>query len=334
MADNDFIVTRIPLRISFFGGGTDLPEYSQKYGGLVVSTTINRFVYVAVKRRDDGRLALNSLHGMEIWNSGDCSYGGWEDNLENPLVRAVLKETGVFEGGLSIWIDSDAPATGCGLGTSSALIVGLLQALHPESDRREIAEQAVGIEVELMGGGVQDCWACAFGGVNQIHFNQNGTTTIHAMEEFVDAENLMLFNTRIARDSAQVQSRPKSNAHLHAIKSLAEEFLLIRDKDKRIRFPSFLQDTWQLKRKVSTVVTDSLIDKFYYMALAAGAESGKILGAGGGGHFVFYVCQAYQEQVKKELTSIGLEYVPFAFDFSGVQVCNPSTVWSTPRTSS
>lgn len=338
----DFIVTRTPLRISFFGGRTDWPEYYEKHGGLCVGAAINRYIYVAVNPRDDRRIYINTPGKSEIWNIPYEPYPVTStiEKVENPFIRCALMASSlhtVRTGGISIWVTSDVTSSGCGLGTSSALLVGLLRAFSYLASQNEnymageLAKRASLIDLDLTGGGVQDCWHSVLGGINRLRFESDGQTRIKHMSEFVTEGNLLLFDTRIFRNSKAFTSQPLDWEVMYGIKTLAEKFVELHPMEQRAMFPTFLQDQWDMKRKVAKGVTDNWLDRVYFEALDAGAISGKLCGAGGGGHFLFYVLPEHQDAVKKKMDELGLKYVPFAFDFSGSQVIDAAFTLPTSR---
>lgn len=318
---NDIIITRTPLKMSFFGGGTDLPDFSRKYGGCVVGTAIDKYLYVAIREREDSMITLDTPFGHET-----CST---VHQLKHPLVQAILENIALnpdpigdaFEGGVSIWITTDMPAHGCGLGTSSALMVGLLAGLSHIRRRPKrqwtIAQQVAAIQLRMGGSGVQDAYLCALGGTRYFEFNPDDSVTVKDLPD-LDSSELMLFDTGFARDSRGVQSEKKSEEQLMQIKQLAQAFVSIENSQEE--FPTFLKQTWELKRLVSSSISNERLDEIYDAAVDAGADAGKLLGAGNGGHFVFHVKPKYQGNVRQRLSDMGLKEVPFNFDRQGVHV--------------
>ena len=347
---NKIVITRTPLKMSFFGGGTDLPEFSRKYGGCVVGAAIDRYLYVAIREREDSMITLDTPFGHET-----CATA---QQLKHPLVQAILENVAfpasedsenrrnpdpigdafvceaipsLGEGGVSIWITTDMPAHGCGLGTSSALMVGLLAGLShlrrrpicgaiPSIGERQwtIAQQVAAIQLRMGGSGVQDAYLCALGGTRYFEFNPDDSVTTKDLPN-IDSRRLMLFDTGFARDSRDVQSEKKSAKQLMQIKQLAQAFVHVDRPEEA--FPSFLRKTWELKRLVSSSISNERLDEIYDAAVDAGATGGKLLGAGNGGHFVFYVEANHQQAVRQRLSDMGLKEVPFNFDGQGVQVC-------------
>ena len=313
------IVTKTPLRISFVGGGTDIAWFYREHGGAVISTAIDKFVTVKVSEGARER--------------------GSEGARENPIVRACLQKVGIDQG-VSIEIESDV-AAGTGLGSSSALTVGLLNALYAHKrrgigrnwqvNRQELARLACEIEVLGKPIGKQDQYAVTYGGFRRYVFEQDGGVDISTFggyfpfKEQIDRlePQLLLFDTHIQRSADTVlESQRKRNdvASLLKIKTLEEEFyncLLIGGDIDTVG--QILHEGWTLKRGLSELTTNPAIDAIYRLALDAGALGGKLLGAGGGGHFLFYVRPDDQEAVKVALDGLAT-HVPFAFEAEGTRL--------------
>ena len=287
----------------------------------MVGTAIDKYLYVAVREREDSTITLDTPFGHET-----CST---VHQLKHPLVQAILENVALnpdpigdaFEGGVSIWITTDMPAHGCGLGTSSALMVGLLAGLSHIRRRpkrqRTIAQHVAAIQLRLGGSGVQDAYLCALGGTRYFEFNPDDSVTVKDLPS-IDSGRLMLFDTGFARDSREVQGEKKSAKQLMEIKQLAQAF--VNTENSQEAFPSFLRKTWELKRLVSSSISNDRLDEIYDAAVDAGATGGKLLGAGNGGHFVFYVKPKHQGNVRQRLSDMGLKEVPFNFDRQGVHV--------------
>ena len=309
------IVSKTPLRISFVGGGTDIGWFYRVHGGAVVSTAIDK--YVTVEVRENGKT-------------------GKREN-ENPIVRECLRKLGI-DGGVSIEIKSDVGERGTGLGSSSALTVGLLNALHAyRGDRapaEQLANEACAVEIEVLGKpiGKQDQYASAYGGFRRYVFDQDGDVAVSEclgvhfpFKGHVDRleAHLLLFDTHIQRSADTVlESQRERNdiASLLKIKRLEEAFyncLLIGGDIDDVGL--ILHESWMLKRQLSDRTTNPALDEIYRRALDAGAVGGKLLGAGGGGHFLFYVELEKQDTVKKALEGLAT-YVPFCFESKGTRL--------------
>ena len=306
------ITVKTPLRVSFFGGGSDLPHFVEKYGGAVISMTINKYVWVSMRKRQDSLIVLDSPFGHECCEA--------EHQIKHPSVRTVLQKYGVSSG-ISVWITSDVTHLGCGLGTDSALIVGLLNALfflnHRSLASIQLAQAAAQIQLEIGDSGVQDGYACAVGGYNHYNFEKDGSVQITKLAVPSFSGNLMLFNTGKFRDSRKIQSAPKSDEMLLEIKRLANDFTKIPVDKQDQAFPEFLGYAWDFKRRTSSSISNERIDQIYEQAMMSGAKAGKLLGAGGGGYFLFYVQEKYKANVRRLLSNIGVVEMPFTFDPNG-----------------
>ena len=319
------IITKTPFRMSFFGGGTDMQEFYDTYGGAVLSTTFDKYCYVTVR------------HLPPFFDyTSEFSYANIErvrsvDDIKHPLIRNLMKFKDMHEIRLSY--EADLPAR-TGLGTSSSFAVGMLNAFYgikgKRVDRRRLADEAIYVERVLCNeaGGIQDQIAAAYGGLNRIDMDRNGYNVSPVIlsnqrkKEFNDS--LMLFFTGFSRISAEIQKKTEANIgdkikELMEMKSLvdvAEDILV--SKGSLNEFGRLLDYTWKLKRGISDAVSTDLIDAIYCRAIRAGALGGKLLGAGGGGFLLFYVEPDKRENVLQELRD--LLYVPFSFENDGTQV--------------
>lgn len=320
------IITKTPFRMSFFGGGTDYPNYYKKYGGSVLSTTFDKYCYVTVRHLPRFFDYTNRISYSKI----ECVQS--VDEIRHPAVREAMKYLDMHE--LQISYDADLPARS-GLGTSSSFAVGLLNAFHALKgqciDKKQLAEEAIYLERVLCNedGGSQDQVAAAFGGMNRIDFAEDG---IHISPIIISREkkqelndNLLLFFTGFTRHSSEIakEQRKKTGSKLS---ELAEMKNLVREaegilttKGKSLKeFGRLLDYTWKLKRGISTSISTSGLDEIYACGVKSGAIGGKLLGAGGGGFFLFYVEKEKQEQVKKALN--GLLHIPFSFENEGSRI--------------
>lgn len=301
------IVTQTPLRISFFGGGTDLPGFYQREAGCVLSSAVDKFIYVIVKERFDDRIRVGYTRTELVDDI---------DEIEHELVRECLRLTGIRRR-IEITTMGDIPSEGSGLGSSSTVTVGLLNALYhylgTPKDQRTLAREACAIEIELLGKpiGKQDQYIAAYGGQRQIEFFPDEEVVVEALRlEAAQVralqERLMLFNTSITRKAESVLSeqskRTDSNMRtLCAMKQmvpLARAALEAGDYD---RFGCLLHETWMLKRGLASQISSNGIDELYQRARDAGALGGKITGAGGGGYLLLYVPRARQDDVRVAL---------------------------------
>lgn len=325
------IITKTPFRMSFFGGGTDLPEYFDLPGekGAVISTTIDKYVYVTVRH-----LPRFFDYSTEIQYAKQERVVSVEE-IEHPLVRNAMKFLNMHE--LHISYDADLPNR-TGLGTSSTFAVGLLNAFYALKNnfvsKNQLAKDAIYLERVLCNeaGGWQDQIAAAFGGFNRIDF-RDGEYRItpivinHDKRKQLN-ENLLLFFTGFTRFSADVQEKATKEFNenkeekiklLRLLYNLVDEAQeILENGNKSIdEFGRLLDKEWEIKKQLSSDVTNEKLDKIYCKAKKAGALGGKLLGAGGGGFFIFYVPKEKQQDVRNALR---LMEVPFEFERDGARV--------------
>ncbi len=320
------IITKTPFRMSFFGGGTDMKEFFQEYGGAVLSTTFDKYCYVNVRhlpRFFDCSTEISYSKLERVTDIGD---------IEHPAVRNAMKMLDMHE--IRLTYEADLPARS-GLGTSSSFAVGMLNAFHALKgkyvDKKRLADEAIYLERELCQekGGWQDQIAASFGGLNRINFNEDGyevlPVIINKERKAQLNDSLMMFFTGFTRFSSDVQkansgmSQEKINRlqEMHALVDRAEDIL--RDKHSDLDdFGRMLDYTWRLKRKTGKTVTNERIDLIYEAGLKAGALGGKLLGAGGGGFLLFYVPADKQRDVREAMKD--LLYIPFRFENGGTRV--------------
>ena len=320
------IITKTPFRMSFFGGGTDLKEFYEKYGGSVISTTFDKYVYVTVRHLPRFFTYKNQVTYSKIERTRKIN------DIEHPMVRNAMKLLDMHE--LIINYDADLPAR-TGLGSSSSFAVGLLNAFYclkgKYADKRKLADDAIYVERVMCeeAGGLQDQIAASFGGFNRINFSNEGYEVkpiiISPERKEKLNDNLMFFFTGFTRFSSEIQKDTKKNADknietLMKMKELVDEAEeILEDKKRSLNdFGKLLDKSWKLKKSTGDKISTSEIDKIYDKAMKAGALGGKLLGAGGGGFIVFYVPKSKQKEVKKALNK--LLYVPFKFENSGTEV--------------
>lgn len=319
------IITQTPFRMSFFGGGTDLPGFYRENRGAVLSTTFDKYCYVNVR------------HLPRFFDySTELSYAKTErvscvDEIQHPAIREAMKMLDMHE--IRLTYEADLPARS-GLGTSSSFAVGMLNAFYAlkgkYADKRKLADEAIYLERVLCkeSGGLQDQIAASFGGLNRIDFDAEGYTVnpvIVSPERKKQLNGrLMLFFTGFSRFSSDIQaetekSLPDRQAELREIYSLVDEAEHVLTSQVSLNeFGRLLDYTWKLKRGISSKVSTSAIDDAYDRALKAGATGGKLLGAGGGGFLLFYVEPEKQFQLRRALDE--LLFVPFEFETAGTRV--------------
>lgn len=323
------IITRTPFRISFFGGGTDFPAWYRENGGAVLSTTIDKYCYVHVRKLPpffDYKHKVVFFSKQEAFNE--------IDQIQHPSVRETYRFMNINEG-LVMQHDGDLPSLS-GLASSSAFTVGLLHALYTLSGKmvtkKRLAMEAIHIEQNMIkeAVGSQDQVAVAFGGFNKIVFSANQNIevtpiTVGAEKTRLLQDNLMLFFTGFSRyavdiEQDKIQQLDKRCSELKSMHAMVDQSIDILNNNISglDDFGRLLHETWTMKRCLSSKVSNSHIDEIYDTARNAGALGGKILGAGGGGFMLFYVRPEQQAAVKKALQK--LLFVPFRFDTIGSQV--------------
>ena len=321
------IITRTPLRISLVGGATDIPAFYTVHGGAVVSFTIDKYIYVSVNRKFDGRIRLSYSRTENV---------DTPEQLKHDLARTCLE---VFnEQGLEITSVADIPGAGSGLGSSSAFTVGLLLALselHDESagwSPKSLAEMAYIVEHWLCGHetGKQDQYAAAYGGLHFYEFCPNGHVRVEPIDltkEEMDFiwSRLMLFWTGKTRKAAPILTQQSTHLainqdHIENAKIMQGLAVQLRNDlcaHKLDNIGVTLNSGWMLKKQLADGISNTWIDEIYHRALVAGAQGGKICGAGGGGFLLLWAEPQVQEKVAK---AVGLRYVPFRFDEHGSSV--------------
>jgi D-glycero-alpha-D-manno-heptose-7-phosphate kinase len=331
------LIVRTPVRISFGGGGTDLPAYFERFGGAVLSTAINKHFYTILQKRTDGKVQVISsdLKAVETWEDITRMNARGND-LEIPL--AVIKDVDCALSA-SLFLASEIPP-GTGLGSSASVCVNVLKTvtsyLGIRLSKYELAERAFRIARHALGKpvGKQDEYAAAFGGLNYITFNEDGTTVVEPvlLEEYVLRElqnNLLLFFTGRSHDSWMILDEQESSMKaergiavdsLHEIRAFAGAMRAALEAGKLRDFGTLLHEGWVAKRKVSSRISSERIDEMYAAARDAGALGGKITGAGGGGFLLLYCERDTHDAVRYAMSQLGAREMTFEFDFQGAQV--------------
>lgn len=324
------IITKTPFRMSFFGGGTDIEKYFKDNSGSVLSTTFDKYCYVNVRH-------LPSFFDY----STELSYSKTErvnsiDEIAHPAIRNAMKMLNMHK--IRLTYEADLPARS-GLGTSSSFAVGMLSAFYALKgkfvDKKKLADDAIYLERVLCNesGGWQDQIAASFGGFNRINFNSDGYDVLPVIiskeRKLQLNQKLMLFFTGFTRFSSDMQKEnnvtEKSKIiQLKEIHQLVDEAerILTNNETSLDEFGKLLDYTWKLKKQVGAHISTNSIDVIYERAINAGALGGKLLGAGGGGFFVFYVNEENQESVMNAMKE--LMFVPFKFENGGTRVIHYS----------
>jgi len=318
------IITQTPLRISFFGGGTDFENFYHEEEGCVLSSAIDKYIFVIVKQRFDQMIRVGYTR-TELSET--------VDEIQHELVREALQMTGVTR---QIEIDTigDIPATGTGLGSSSAVTVGALHALYTFLNRpptQEIlAQQSCQIEIDRLQKpiGKQDQYIVAYGGLRFIRFIPDDSVRVESVElSDLDrrrfTQRLMLFYTNTPRRSVSVLTEQNINIHhrmdvLRELKSMAYQGLTLLQSGRFDDFGCLLHEGWQFKKKLASRISNPTIDEIYDKACCAGALGGKITGAGGGGFLLLYCPVERQQDVRTALAP--LQELPFNLEGDGSKV--------------
>ena len=354
------IISRTPIRISLVGGSTDIANFYRRYGGEVISTAIDKYISVRITRRRNSQIAINTPDHRETVSD--------PDQIQHPLIREAVRKTfppasgGVRGDGISITVTSDIPSRGCGLGSSSALTVGLLNALYAyrgiEMSTETLAQQACKIEIERLKQpiGKQDQYIAAYGGLRRIQFNRDESVDTQAIPVTPETiphleQHLLLFYTGIQRRAETILNKQKRSANpqtLLQIKNLVPAFydVLVEGNHKCLHSDSsggcpykngnredclcevggLLHRAWELKCSLCDSISNPILDTIYERAIAAGALGGKILGAGGGGYFLFYVPKEKQGAVTAALSDLGLSRLGFHFEPQGSQIIESGSI--------
>jgi D-glycero-alpha-D-manno-heptose-7-phosphate kinase len=323
------IVSRAPVRFSLGGGGTDLPAYSDRFGGYLVSAAIDKYIYVTANKRfhRDIRLAYSKT---EIVPS--------VDKIEHRIFREALRMTSI-EHSIELTSVADLPANS-GLGSSSSFTVALLNALHTYrrefKSSRQLAEEACAIEIDRLGEpiGKQDQYIAAFGGVTAFTFGADGSVAVERVpvrDEVLDEleSNLVILWSGIERPASVVLSEqgqrlrelePDVVQRMHAIKEIGHEVYRLLVGGDVDGYGELLHHHWTQKRKLASKMTDPTLDEHYEAARAAGAIGGKLMGAGGGGFWMMYVRPADKRRVIEAMAARGLRQLRFRFDDDGARI--------------
>jgi D-glycero-alpha-D-manno-heptose-7-phosphate kinase len=322
------IISKAPVRISLGGGGTDLASYYSKFGGFLIAGGIDKYIFICINRRFERSIKL-SYSKTEVVQS--------VDQIEHNIFREALRLCGV-ENQVELASVADVPAN-CGLGSSSSFTVALLTALRSYTrdfaSLRDLAEEACRIEIDILGApiGKQDQYMAAFGGVTALTFEPDGQVRVEPLRmpngKLVELEyNIALFYTGVERNASDILSSQNQKTleedqavieRLHGIKKIGLETRRLFEKGDIDSFGDLLHEHWTTKKKLSKAISSPFMDECYEEARKAGALGGKIMGAGGGGFFMFY-CPGTKAQVVQRLTSLGLRYFPFRFDYEGAKI--------------
>ena len=321
------IISRTPLRMSLVGGGSDLPAFYRKFGGAVVSTAINQFVYITVNQKFDEKIRVSYSRTEEARTV---------DRIRHPLVREAMKLLAI-DGGVEITSIADIPAKGSGLGSSSSFTVGLLHALHAFTGRyagaEQLAREACEIEIGRCGEpiGKQDQYAAAFGGLNFIQFHPDDAVSVEPI--LCQRETLrrlqdhtLVFYTGITRSASTILQKQqtavttgkKKQKVLARMVELAHQLKGDLQANRVGSIGEIIHEGWLLKKSLTDGITTRFIDDCYARARRAGAIGGKLLGAGAGGFLMFHAAPEKHDDIAGALRE--LRRMDFRFEPQGSRI--------------
>jgi D-glycero-alpha-D-manno-heptose-7-phosphate kinase len=318
------IIVQTPLRISFFGGGTDFPSFFMEEGGCVLSSAIDKYIFVTVKKRFDRKLRIGYTQTEMVDDVAQ---------IHHELIREALFQTGVTHG-IEVTTMGDIPSEGSGLGSSSTVAVGALHALHTYLGGivtvEQLAREACDIEIGKLGKpiGIQDQYIAAYGNLRFFEFGSDGRVSVEKMNLDGDLrrelnDRFLLFFTGISRKADSVLTEQKSNIKgrmnvLREIKAMAVQAKVVLQAGDFDAFGSLLHQSWALKKRMAGQISNGRIDEIYEAARRAGAVGGKITGAGGGGFIL--LCAPYEKHQAIRQALNGLQELPFQLEPDGTKV--------------
>lgn len=318
------LITKTPFRISFCGGGSDLAAFYEQYGGCVLSTSINKYMYISIHPYFNENQTMLKYSENELVDD--------IKDIKHKIFNEVLNDMNIS--GVEISSTADVPG-GTGLGSSSTFTVGLLHTLYcykgKFASKSRLAREACEVEIEKLGApiGKQDQYAAAYGGLNFIRFNKDGSVSVEPVMMKADTykrlqNNLLMFYTGTTRSANTILSEQKKNIsqddkneNLRKMCALAEEMKRSLERNDLSTFGSILHQSWELKRTLASGITNPEIDAAYERAMKSGALGGKLLGAGGGGFLLFYCEPEKQDELRK---NIGLKEFEFKFEQDGTSI--------------
>ncbi len=321
------IISRTPLRISFVGGGSDIPAYYKYKPGAVVTTAINKYIYITVNKKFDNKIRASYSKTENVDRA---------DQIEHGLIRECLKMVGI-DRGIEVTSMADIPSEGTGLGSSSSYTVGLLNALyayigkHVNAER--LAQEACKIEIDILKNpiGKQDQYIAAYGGLQFIQFLSDGRVSVDPIICSPEIKNnleirLLLLYTGLTRSSNKILGKQsqnmakskKSREIMDQMVDLSHEMQKMLNSNSTKNFGQLLDENWLLKRKMAQGVSSRAIDRWYRISKKNGAEGGKILGAGGGGFLLFYAKRKYHDTIVRKLKD--LSRTTFSFEPQGSKI--------------
>lgn len=318
------IIVQTPLRISFFGGGTDFPSYFMEEGGCVLSSAIDKFIFLAIKERFDKKLRVGYTRTEMVDGI---------DELQHELIREALRITGI-NNGVEITTMGDIPSEGSGLGSSSTVTVGALHAMYAYRGEivsaERLAREACTIEIEILKRpiGIQDQYIAAYGGMRFFEFLPDGEVKVENIGISPDArrslnDNFLLFFTGVSRSSSTILDEQKSKirdrlGELREIKQMAYQAREYVEAENFDAIGGLMHQSWELKKRLAGTISNGRINDMYEAARSAGAIGGKIAGAGGGGFLLLYV--PYERQCRVRAVLKDLQELPFRLEADGTKI--------------
>ena len=318
------IVVQTPLRVSFFGGGTDFRSFFAAEGGCVLSSAIDKYIFVTIKERFDHLLRIGYTRTEMVESV---------DDIQHELIREALRKTGIRQG-VEVTTMGDIPSAGSGLGSSSTVTVGALQAMYTYRSEivpaERLAREACEIEIDILGKpiGVQDQYIAAYGGLRFMEFTPEGQVRCEKIELETDLhrrlnESLLLFFTGVTRRADSILDEQQQNIgdRLTVLREMKQMAYAARDELRAGNLEAIgnlLHEGWQLKKQLASQISNGTIDEMYEAARRAGAAGGKITGAGGGGFVMLYCPPEKRERVRAALRP--LQELPFQMEPDGTKV--------------
>jgi len=318
------IIIQTPLRVSFFGGGTDFPSYFLKETGAVLNSTIDKYIFVTIKERFDEKIRVGYTSTEMVDKI---------DELKHDLIREALRKTGILHG-VEITTMGDIPSEGSGLGSSSTVTVGALHAMYTYQgvivNAEKLAKEACEIEIDILGNpiGIQDQYIASYGGLRFFEFRKDGSIGVEKVLLEEDAcrtlnNNTMLFYTGISRQAGRILKEQKDNitdrlSILGNLKEMAYTAKKELEASNTDAIGELLHQSWLLKKQLAGSISNGVIDQIYDTARSAGAVGGKITGAGGGGFLLLYCPFEKQDNVRAALKN--MKELPFSLERDGTKV--------------
>lgn len=318
------VITKTPMRISLAGGGSDISTFYKEYGGCVLSTSINKYIYITIHPYfDEKKISLKYSKNELVANYSE---------IQHRYLRYILEKKGIM--GVEISSTADVPS-GTGLGSSSSFTVGLLNSLYSYMGKKvtkeDLAAESCKIEIDYLGNpiGKQDQYAAAYGGLNFITFHSDEKVSVDPLSvDFLTLkelkDNLVMYYTGLTHDSGVILSKQREClkrydriVNMKRICKCAYEMKECIENNQIDIVGDILDETWKLKREMASNITNPIIDNLYNCAIANGARGGKLLGAGGGGFMLFYCPKDKQEHLSRKL---GLKCFNFEFDNEGTSI--------------